>query len=149
MLKTKNVEQGSNSRFERDAFNVTQNFLYKRAVFGLSVYTVQEVETMNLDKKKRIIKVHKRCQSVLNIWKQQLCNEYTNNIFRTLFPNTEMGKFFFVKHETTIDPFFINTLNFKDMKIDKNKIVDKLILEGILPKNFYSLKDDSSKKEKV
>jgi len=149
MVKTKKMERVSeNSRFERDAFNATQNFLYKRAMFGLSVYSPEEVEKMNFDKKKRIIKVHKRCQGILNIWKQRLCNEYTNRIFETFFPNTEMGKFFYVTHCDTVDPSFMNTLNFKDMGISKQVIVEKLIIEGILPKNFHSL-TDAHKEEKV
>lgn len=138
-----------NSRFEKDAFNATQNFLYKRAMFGLSVYSADEVEKMNLDKKKRINKVHRRCQGILNIWKQQLCNTYTNRIFETFFPKTEMARFFYVTHRDTVDPTFINTLNFKDMGITKYQIVAKLIEEGILPKDFHNLKDAESKTEKM
>jgi len=149
MAKNQKLERVSeNSRFEKDAFNATQNFLYKRVMFGLSVYSPEEIEKMNVDKKKRIIKVHKRCQGILNLWKQQLCNEYTNRIFEKLFPKTEIAKFFYVTHRHTVDSSFINTLNFKDMNIDKNKIVAKLVLEGILPKNFHSLKD-AGKEEKV
>lgn len=149
MTKTKKREFDSpNSRFEKDAFNATQNFLYKRVMFGLRVYSPEEVTKMNFAKKKRIEKVHLRCQHVLNIWKQQLCNAYTNSIFQSLFPNTEMGKFFYVKHHDTVDPSFMNTLNFKDMGITKFQIVDKLLAEGVLPKDFYSL-TNVSKEEKV
>lgn len=138
-----------NSRFEKDAFNAYQNFLYKRAMFGLSVYTPEELEKMNPDKKKRIQKVHLRCQQVLNIWKQQICNQFTNNLFRTLFPTRDEAKLFFVTHAQTVDPMFTNTLNFKDMGVRKEHIVYKLIQEGVLPKNFYSLKPDVKGEEKV
>ena len=132
----------SNSRYEKDMFNEVQNFLYKRAVFGIKVYTEEQLNKMNHDKKRRIIKVHKRCQHVLNIWKQELCNEYTNRIFEKLFPRPEMSRFFYVKHRNTTDPTFMNTLNFKDMGVSKKQIVDKLIVEGVLPKDFYNLKND-------
>lgn len=145
--KTEGV-MSSNSRFEKDAFNATQNFLYKRVMFGLRVYSPEEVLTMNFAKKKRIERVHLRCQHVLNIWKQQLCNQYTNRIFETFFPKTEMAKFFYVTHRDTVDSSFMNTLNFKDMGITKFQIVDKLISEGVLPKDFHSLKD-AGKEEKV
>lgn len=149
MSKTTKREYDSpNSRFEKDAFNATQNFLYKRVMFGLRVYSPEEVNKMNFAKKKRIEKVHLRCQHVLNIWKQQLCNQYTNGIFETFFPRTEMAKFFYVTHRDTVDPSFMNTLNFKDMGITKFQIVKKLVAEGILPKDFYSLKD-AGKEEKV
>jgi hypothetical protein len=146
---TKRDVISQNSRFEKDAFNATQNFLYKRAMFGLGVYSTEEVVKMNIAKKKRIMKVHNRCQSVLNIWKQELCNQYTNRIFETLFPKTEMAKFFYVTHKDTVDSSFMNTLNFKEMGITKPMIVEKLILEGVLPKDFHSLTNAPAKEEKV
>lgn len=147
MVKIEN--KNSNSRFERDAFTAYQNFLYKRALYGLSVYDKEELHNMNPDKRKRIDKVNKRCQHVLNIWKQQLCNEFTNRIFQTLFPNTEMGRFFFITNKNTVDSGFINKLNFKDMGITKKQIVEKLILEGVLPKDFNDLRHAPTKEEKV
>lgn len=136
-------------QFERDAFNPYQNFLYKRALFGLGVYDKEELEKMRPEKKARIQKVHVRCQSVLNLWKQQLCNVFTNNLLQKLFPKRELAQLFFVTHKETVDPGFLSTLNFKDLGVSKKQIVDKLVSEGILPKNFYSLTNDSSKKEKV
>jgi len=36
--------------YERDEFNTYQNFLYKRALFGLSVYSADELSIMHWDK---------------------------------------------------------------------------------------------------
>lgn len=132
-------------KFEKDAFNSYQNFLYKRAMFGLSVYSPEELSTMNADKKQRVAKVHQRCQLVLNLWKQQITNHLTNKIFERIFPKSEFSKLFYVKYKDATDPDFVNVLSFKDLGITKEIIVDKLIREGILPKNFYSL--DSKEKE--
>lgn len=136
-------------RFERDAFNAYQNFLYKRAMYGLGVYSSEEVERMRPEKKARVKRVHFRCQQVLNIWKQQICNEFTNKLFMHFFPKRELAQLFFVRHKDTIDPGFMNTLNFKDLGISKKQIVDKLILEGVLPKDFHSLTHAPAKEEKV
>jgi hypothetical protein len=136
-------------RFERDAFNAYQNFLYKRAMYGLGVYSSEEVERMRPEKKARIKRVNFRCQQVLNIWKQQICNKFTNDLFMHFFPKRELAQLFFVRYKDTVDPGFMNTLNFKDLGISKKQIVDKLILEGVLPKDFYSLKDAPAKEEKV
>ena len=141
--------ENSNSRFERDAFNAYQNFLYKRAIFGLKVYDQEELHTMNRDKKSRVEKVHRRCQHVLNIWKQQICNEYTNRIFKAFFPGKPGAILFYETHKDSVDPSFINKLDFRDMGVSKAQIVDKLILEGVLPKDFYSLKNAPAKEEKV
>ena len=141
---TKKLEK---QNYEKDAFNTYQNFLYKRAMFGLSVYSQDELQKMNSDKKKRVHKVHARCQHVLNLWKQELCNSFTNKIFQTFFPERSEAKFFFLTHKDSIDPDFINTLSFKDMGIKKEHIVQKLIYEGILPRDFYKLKDDKGEKK--
>jgi hypothetical protein len=143
------IMKDSNSRFERDAFNATQNFLYKRALYGLKVYDKEELHGMNPDKRKRIEKVSRRCQSILNIWKQEICNSFTNNLLMTLFPGRELAKLFYVTYKDATDPRFVNTLNFKDLGVSKKQIVDKLIYEGILPRDFYNLKNVDSKEEKV
>jgi hypothetical protein len=135
--------------FEKDAFNAYQNFLYKRALFGLGVYDKEEIQKMSIDKRKRVQKVNWRCQQILNIWKQQLCNEYTNRIFKALFPGKPGAVLFYETYKDSVDPGFINRLDFKDMGVTKAHIVDKLILEGVLPKDFYSLKHAPTKEEKV
>ena len=38
-----------------------------------------------------------------------------------------------------------NNLNFKDLNINKDEIISTFIEEGILPKNFLSLKYDPNK----
>jgi len=57
--------------YEQDRFNAYQNFLYKRALFGLSVYSKEEIDAMHYAKKKRIAGVHLRAQKVLNICKKE------------------------------------------------------------------------------
>jgi hypothetical protein len=40
-----------------------------------------------------------------------------------------------------VDEKFTNTLTFKDLNISKQDIIGIFIIEGILPKNFLSLKE--------
>jgi hypothetical protein len=40
-----------------------------------------------------------------------------------------------------VDEKFTNTLTFKDLNISKQDIIGIFITEGILPKNFLSLKE--------
>lgn len=118
-----------------------QNFLYKRALFGLSVYTDEEIKAMNFGKRTRIIKVHRHAQNVLNIWKQQIVNKLSTHLFVTFFPKTEFAKYLMDTEEVT-DVKHINKLTFHDLKISKKEITDKLIKEGILPKDYYELKTE-------
>jgi hypothetical protein len=81
-------------------------------------------------KKQRIINVYKRAQVVLNKLKQQATINYSNFIFKTLFPNSPITQFLLAETET--DTTFKNTLNFKDLGIDKQQIITIFIAEGVL-----------------
>ena len=124
-------------QYEQDKYSVYQNYLYKRALYGLDALTQQELATMCGKKKQRIINVFKRSQSVLNTYKQKVTIYYTNNLFKSLFPNSNLTKSFLMLNET--DEKFKNTLTFKDLNISKDQIITIFITEGVLPKNFLSL----------
>lgn len=127
----------THTRYEQDNYNQYQNYLYKRALYGLSSINQEELDTMCGKKKQRIINVYKRAQVVLNTLKQQVTINYSNFIFKTLFPNSPITQF--LLSETETDTTFKNVLNFKDLGIDKQQIITIFIAEGILPKNFLSL----------
>lgn len=118
-------------------FNNYQNFLYNRALFGLSVYSQDDIKQMHWDKRKRIIKVHKRAQQTLNLWKQEINNLRIAKLFNEWFPKSRITP---VIVEPFSDPSYICKMTFKDFGITKDAITQKLILEGILPKDFYELK---------
>jgi hypothetical protein len=123
--------------YEQDGYNQYQNYLYKRALYGLNAITQDELATMCSKKKQRIINVYKKAQVVINKLKQQATIKYTNFIFETLFPKSPITQFLLTENET--DDKLINTLNFKDLKIDKSQIIAIFIAEGVLPKNFLNL----------
>ena len=126
-------------QYESDGYTAYQNYLYKRALYGLDALTQQELSTMCSKKKQRILNVYKKSQAVLNTHKQKLTIEYTNRIFTTLFPKAKLTKELVTIND--IDEKFKNTLTFKDLNIDKDQIISIFIAEGILPKNFLSLKE--------
>lgn len=127
----------SYTKYEQDPFNAYQNFLYKRALYGLKMYEDNEVKTMHWQKKKRIIKVNKRTQHILNIWKQEISNVYTQKFFEQVFPKSPVTKS--LKGYNYTDPKFKCKLSFKDLGIKKEQVIQKLHQEGVLQKNFYEL----------
>jgi hypothetical protein len=127
----------THTQYEQDEYNQYQNYLYKRALYGLNALTEKELSTMCSKKKQRIINVYKRAQVVLNTLKQQATISYTNFLFKTLFPNSPITQF--LLSETETDDKFKNTLTFKDLNIGKQDIINIFMTEGILPKNFLSL----------
>jgi hypothetical protein len=77
---------------------------------------------------------------VLNEAKQRKVITITNGLFAKWFPDTNFTKFMLGNTDT--DDKVRNTLNFKDLNIDKNEIIRIFIEEGILSSNFLSLKRD-------
>jgi hypothetical protein len=129
----------SKPRYEYHVYNEYQNFLYNRALFGLSVYSAEEVQVMHYDKKKRIIKVHTRAQTLLNLWKQQIVNVLSNHLFITFFPESPITKELLEKFGDVTDELHINKMSLRSLKIKKADVISRLIEEGILPRNFNEL----------
>lgn len=123
--------------YDTDFLNPNQNFLYKRALFGLNMYEKEELVTMSEAKRERITKLQRRCQFVLNRWKQEIIITFSNSLFACFFKDHPFLKPFW--EQTEPDPKFVCTLDFKDLGIKKQDIVDKLIETGILPINFYQI----------
>ncbi len=137
---TGNSYKGRNySNNEADFLNNYQNLLYRRALLGINVYPQEEIEKMHYDKRKRIEKVHRKTQDILNLWKQEIVVGLSNMFFQIIFPKTEITKQLLEDKQPT-DPNFINKMSFKDLHITKSQIIDKLIKERILPANFKNLK---------
>lgn len=130
------------AEYEIDPYNQYQNFLYKRALFGLRMYSPEEIQQMTDVRRSRIVKLHKKAQKVLNLYKQETVNTFTNNLFIKLFPNSPITKALVGELNFT-DSEHVNKMDFKVLGISKECIINRLIKEKILPKNFYELKSIS------
>lgn len=125
--------------YEQEIYSPQQNFLYRRALFGLSVYTKEELETMHFSKKQRIEKVHARTQNVLNLWKQSIVNNMVNTIFKDMFHHSILAKDLVEKFGNQTDPTYISRIDFKSLGLSKKDIINKLLEEKLLPVNFHEL----------
>jgi hypothetical protein len=126
-------------QYEQDKYSTYQNYLYKRALYGLDALTERELANTCSKKKQRIVNVYRRSQIVLNRFKQEVSIRKTNYIFEKFFPKSELTQIIIASNET--DDSFKNTLTFKDLNITKDDIITIFMVEGILPKNFLSLKE--------
>lgn len=122
--------------YEKDPYSQQQTFLYKRAMFGLSMYSQKEIKEMHWQKRARIVKVHKRTQKVLNLWKQEKVNKLTNALF-AMFHHSPLAKN--LVEGSFVDLAYKSTMSFNELGIKKADIIDRLYQEGILPNNFYKL----------
>lgn len=111
-----------------------QNFLYRRAVYGLDVFPAEEVKQMCWQKRKRISKVHKRAQEEINKLKQMRLIQWTNEVFKLLH-HSKVAKGI-IKEHSQPDPKFFCDQKFKDLRLRKEDIVNHLIGTGVLPHDF-------------
>ena len=127
---------------QHDSLNNYQNFLYNRALYGLAVYSKEEIKEMRWDKRKRILKVHQRSQKVLNLWKQRIVIDWSNQFFKKLFPKASITQALLNMTET--DSEYVTKMSFSDLGITKAQVISKLVAEGILPPEFYTLKQQTT-----
>jgi hypothetical protein len=123
--------------YEKDKYSEYQNYLYKRAIYGLNALNEEELATMCSKKKQRIVNVYKKAQVVINKLKQQATIQHSNFVFQSLFPESPITAFLLA--DTEVDEKMINKLTFKDLKIKKEQIIAIFISEGVLPKNFLTM----------
>jgi|TARA_R110000744_G_scaffold5740_3_gene20298 hypothetical protein len=119
--------------------NQHQHFLFKRVLHGLNVYDQEEVTKMHWDKRRRIKKVWRRAQRVINTWKQMVCNKRANEIL-SLFTSSKLAKQISNVPVSETDNQFINNIQLKTLGINYEDLIIKFISEGLLPKNYYSIK---------
>lgn len=131
------LEPGKYQVFEQDKYSPYQNYLYKRALYGLDSLSVEELNSMCSKKRSRILNVYNRAQIVVNNYKHKVTKQLTDKLLSSLFPNSSLISE--ITRYDEIDSNYKNTLTFKDLSIHKDQLVDQFIMEGILPKNFLSL----------
>jgi DNA repair exonuclease SbcCD nuclease subunit len=131
----------SEGKYQEVNYSTYQNYLYKRALYGVSGLSKDERINICEKKKHRISKVYYKGQVAINVYKQKLTNAYSNDIIAHFFsPESPIAEFFIDNSET--DKAYRNTLTFKDLNINKEKIISIFIEGGILPKNFHTLLKD-------
>ena len=123
--------------YNNDNLNNYQNYLYKRALYGLKGLPETELSSMCLAKQKRINKVHYRAQRLLNVYKHSMTKKVTDVLLLSLFPKSLLAQS--IANYQEVDETFTNTLSFKDLGISKKEIIELFIQEKILPGNFFSI----------
>lgn len=121
--------------------NPQQHFLFKRVLHGLNVYSKEEIAKMHPQKKRRISKVWRKGQNVINEWKQIICNKKLNNfLYITFGERSPFIKDLINVPVTDIDSTYINKASLKDLGITYEDLILRFMYLGLLPKNFLLIK---------
>ena len=118
--------------------NTQQLHLYKRVLHGFNAFTSEELEKMHWDKKRRIKKVWKRAQNVINALKQKICNKRSNEIL-SIFTSSKLAKQIMSVPVEEVDQRFINKMSFRTLGVKPEDLIVKFYTEGLLPKNYFEL----------
>lgn len=118
--------------------NPKQHFLFKRVLHGLKMYDETQVTKMHWDKRRRITKVWKRAQNVINELKQFISYKQVQPIFR-IFAKSQLGR---ELYECPFEylPDYKNKMTLKDLGLNYEDLIIKFIGVGLLPKNYFSVK---------
>ena len=100
-----------------EGLNSNQTELYRRAMYGLKIYPQEMVRAMTNLQRRKITKKCKRAQSVLNLWKQEICNSMANKLIAKHFKMTPVVETFINLHANYVDVEYVNNLSFKDLGI--------------------------------
>ena len=105
---------------------------------SLNAFTSEELEKMHWDKKRRIKKVWKRAQNVINALKQKICNKRSNEIL-SIFTSSKLAKHIMSVPVEEVDQRFINKMSFRTLGVKPEDLIVKFYVEGLLPKNYFEL----------
>lgn len=140
-------QQGSKQKkytqYEQHKFTAYQNLLYKRALYGLTMYSQKEIKSLDWKEKGKIKYTNRKAQKSVNLFKQERVNIMCNNLYKEIFPNSKLAQAVFSLEKSVTNPKFINKLDLKFLRISKEDIIKRFVKEEILPKNFYDLKKAS------
>ena len=122
---------------EPPVFNSKQQQIYSEAVYGLNIFTKEDLQKLPATKKAAIITHFNKVQRFLNAWKQELVNTKIDSFLLKLFPKSAI-----IKHMVKIkgaDDSLKDKHSFKELGISKIMIANKLIEVRLLPKEFFKL----------
>jgi len=116
-----------------------QKEIYSKVLYGFKAYTPEEISNMSERYKINVTVSYTKAQRILRNWKQDLTFGFIDKLLLTIFPKSPI-----VKQLTNLTGHLNiiqkeDEISFKDLGINQQKIIKKLMEFKLLPKNFYEL----------
>lgn len=119
--------------------NTSQEFLYYRALYGLDMYTPEEIKDMKREKRRKIQRAQRKAREIIEMWKQDMLNTITNDLFSRLFPNSQFTREL-LETSTTLDANFQSNLSLRSIGVTDVELASLLVKHKALPGNFHQIK---------
>jgi hypothetical protein len=121
-------------------FTSVQMRQYHDAMFGLKSYSSQQLRSMSQKEKAEIMQMHTAANKVLGKWKQQLASRMVDDMLTKLIPKAKSAKEMIALTKGRTDNTMRVNMTFRDLKVTKAQIAQKLVDKNILPQDFFELK---------
>ncbi len=119
-------------------FTPQQKELYQKVVHGFAAYTPEQIASMSEKTKIDVTVTYTKAKRILTRWKQELIFSHVNSILSALFPKSMVVKQM-IETEGYVEEDRDTFISFKELGVSQEKIAEKLIEFGLLPKNFFQL----------
>ena len=119
--------------------NSTQEFYYNRALLGLGIYTIDEINLMAKSKKERILKVNNKALQIICALKYKKLIELSNSVINLYFSSGNLYNQ--LNNETVNFTDTIGSVRFsnKQLGISKDDLITAMLESGVLGPNFLNL----------
>lgn len=138
---------GRNSRVQKTAqrveteslhLNIIQRQMYRRLMYGLKEYSPEQVAAMSPSALGRIVDDYKKAKRALHVLKAKKHFRIETKLINEIFRHCPIGE----KDYDWFDPLPKN-VTLRSLGISTREVVDEFIRRRLLPKNFYSLNEQS------
>lgn len=130
-------KSSSVQKYEKDPYTKRQNRLYKECLYGLSIYKGEELFSLSVHEKTLIKNNNEKTQRLLNLFKQQVIIHYSNLFFNKYFPDSRITRDLLSDDNCKPKTNVACKFTFADLDITKEDIIEILIANNVLPKDFY------------
>ena len=118
--------------------NIIQRQMYRRLMYGLKEYSPAQVAAMSPSALGRIVDDYKKAKRALHVMKAKKYFRIETKLINEIFRHCPIGD----KDYDWFDPL-PKSVTLRSLGISTKEVVDEFIRRRLLPKNFYSLTEQS------
>jgi hypothetical protein len=113
-----------------------QDYLWQVASKGPKALTPEKWKTLSTREQNRIVTIWERAKKTVNLMKQEVCNRITQNIFGMITSSTPLVQALATTEQYAWEE--IITIPHNQLGISKEKIIQRLLAEGIFPADYHT-----------
>lgn len=118
--------------------NMIQRQMYRRLMYGLKEYSPEQIAAMSPSALSRIVEDYKKSKRALHVMKAKKHFRLETKLLNEIFKHCPIGD----RDYDWFDPL-PKEVTLRSLGISTKEVVDEFIKRKLLPKNFYSITNQS------